>query len=378
MTNLEQNMNKADLIFATEEASANMLYASGFQAPDPFIYFACRDERAIIVSALEQDRAEREAKENIAVLARNDFSQAVKTSNLDIICSLAKSREIDEFRVPFGFPLALADGLRERGLIVKAEKNSFYPKRQYKSSLEISEISKALVVAEDAMRHGISIIQKASISKDNILEWNGEILSSEILQSEINMNMIKKGGFSNSTIVACGVQGAEPHNVGSGPLFANQTIIIDIFPRMRKSAYWGDITRTVVKGKAPDIVKKAYKAVFEAQEYAKTLIMPGAIPSEIHQAAKELMEKHGFETGRQDGKNFGFFHGLGHSIGLEIHENPSLNPKNNEPLRGGEVITVEPGLYYPEWGGVRLEDIVTVTDNACRCLTKMENVLEIN
>ncbi|MFA7185836.1 MAG: M24 family metallopeptidase, partial [Victivallales bacterium] len=121
----------------------------------------------------------------------------------------------------------------------------------------------------------------------------------------------------------------------------------------------------------------AYEAVFEARDYAKTLIRPGAVPSEIHQAAKELMERRGFRTGRQDGRNFGFFHGLGHSVGLEIHEKPSLSPVNSEPLRGGEVVTVEPGLYYPEWGGVRLEDIVVVTSDGCRCLTKMEDVLEI-
>ncbi|MCK4982401.1 MAG: M24 family metallopeptidase [Victivallaceae bacterium] len=370
-------MNKADLIFAAGEASADILYTSGFHAPDPFIYFACLQERAVIVSALEQDRAEKECKANIAIFSRNDFSQNEKAGNLDIICSLAESRNISEFRVPRDFPLALADALRKRGLVVIPEKGIFYPQRQYKSNDEIIHISAASRVAEAGMRRGTDIIKEASVNKDNILEWNGEILSSEILRAEINICMIRRGGFSDSTIAACGSHAAEPHNTGSGPIFANKTIIMDIFPRIRKSAYWGDLTRTVVKGKAPEIVKKAYEAVFEAREYTKTLIKPGAIPAKIHQAAKELMEKQGFHTGRKNGHNFGFFHGLGHGIGLEIHENPSLNPRNFEPLKGGEAITVEPGLYYPEWGGVRLEDIITVTKDGCNCLTQMENILEI-
>jgi len=370
-------MNKADLIFAAGEASADILYASGFQAPDPFIYFACLEELAVIVSALEQDRAEKECKANIAVLSRNNFTKDEKTGNLDVICSLAKSRNISEFRVPHDFPLGLADALRKQGLVICAEKSAFYPKRQYKSKNEIVQLGAALRVAEEGMRRGIDIIKEASVNKDDILEWNGNILTSEILQSEINITMIKIGGFSDCTIAACGSQAAEPHNSGSGPIFANKTIIMDIFPRFRKTGYWGDITRTVVKGKASDIVKDAYKAVFEAREYAKTLIKPGAIPAEIHNAAKDLMEKQGFHTGRKNERNFGFFHGLGHSIGLEIHENPSLNPRNFEPLKGGEVITVEPGLYYPEWGGVRLEDVITVTKGGCNCLTQMENILEI-
>jgi len=370
-------MNKADLIVAAGEHSADILYASGFQAPDPFIYFSTLQEQAIIVSALEQDRAEKECKANVSIFGRESFSKDEKAGNLDLICFLAESRNISEFRVPRDFPLGLADELRERGLIVSAENEIFYPQRQYKINGEITHINTALRVAEEGMRRGIDIIRESSINADGILEWNNEILTSEILQSEINITMIRRGGFSDSTICSCGSQAAEPHNRGRGPVFSGRTIIIDIFPRIKESGYWGDITRTVVKGEAPDIVKKAYKTVFEAREYAKTLIRPGAVPADIHNAAKDLMEKRGFQTGRKDEHNYGFFHGLGHSIGLEIHENPSLNPKNFEPLKGGEVITVEPGLYYPEWGGVRLEDVITVSKDGCDCLTQMEDILEL-
>ena len=370
-------MHQADLIFAAGESSADILYASGFQAPDPFIYFAYRNEKAIIVSALEQDRAEKECKPEVAVIERNSFLRDKKSGNIDVICSLAESRGIESFRVPADFPLALADELRARGLIIKAEAGAFYPQRQFKDNNEIKHLREGLRVAESGMRRALNIIKEAVVRPDGLLEYNGEVLTSEFLRSEINITMIRLGGFSDTTIAACGASAAEPHNMGAGAMHAGKTIILDIFPRVQKTGYWGDLTRTVVKGKAPEIVKKAYGAVFEAREHAKTLIRPGAIPSEIHQAAMKILEKHGFSTGRQNGRNFGFFHSLGHSVGLEIHEKPNLSPFNDEPLKGGEVLTVEPGLYYPEWGGVRLEDIVAVTSDGCRCLTEIENILEV-
>ncbi|MDD5727842.1 MAG: Xaa-Pro peptidase family protein [Victivallales bacterium] len=369
-------MDTADLIFAAGESCANIFYASGFQAPDPFIYFACRHEKAVIVSALEQDRAEKECKPDVAVLERNSF-QGGSPDNIDVICSLAASREISAFRVPYDFPLGLAEALRGRGLQILPETGVFYPQRQFKGPEELAALTAALRVAEAGMRRALTLIAEAVVRPDGVLEHGGEVLTSEILRAEINIAMIRLGGFSDATIAACGAAAAEPHNVGSGPLTAGKTIILDIFPRIRKTGYWGDLTRTVVKGKAPEIVKNAYLAVREAREYAKTLIRPGAVPAEVHRAALKLLDDHGFRTGRRNGHNFGFFHGLGHSLGLEIHEKPALSPVNNEPLQGGEVLTVEPGLYYPEWGGVRLEDVVAVTADGCRCLTEIGDIPEI-
>ena len=134
----------------------------------------------------------------------------------------------------------------------------------------------------------------------------------------------------------------------------------------------------MLKGKAPAVVKNAYNAVREARDFAKTLIRPGAVPEDIHKAAAKILEKHGFHTGRNDAGDFGFFHGLGHGVGLEIHEAPRLSLRNRKPLSGGEIVTVEPGLYYPEWGGIRLEDMVFVEPTGtCRCLTECADFLEI-
>ena len=213
---------------------------------------------------------------------------------------------------------------------------------------------------------------------DKLILAQGELLTSEILRSEIDVAMVRRGMLPTGTICAGGAQAAQPHNTGSGPLRADWPIVMDIFPRSAESGYWGDLTRTVVKGRASELVRRAYDAVLSARELGKSLVKVGAIPAEIHLAAARKMEEAGFRTGRSDKADFGFFHGLGHGVGLDIHEAPRLSPRNRIPLRGGEIVTVEPGLYYPEWGGIRLEDLMYVSpDGPARCLTEAEDFLEI-
>ena len=161
-------------------------------------------------------------------------------------------------------------------------------------------------------------------------------------------------------------------------------IVIDIFPRLQSSGYFGDMTRTYVKHEAPPIIKKAFNAVVSARDESKKFIRKGAIPSEIFAVADNILKSHGFETGRDEqGRNYGFFHTLGHGVGLEIHEEPRLGPAERRkrclvPLQGGEIVTVEPGLYYPGWGGIRMEDIVVVEDESCRTITQMDDDFELD
>ena len=176
------------------------------------------------------------------------------------------------------------------------------------------------------------------------------------------------------TICAGGLQGAQPHNTGSGVLLADYPVVLDIFPRSATTGYWGDLTRTVVKGTPSDFMRRAYDAVLEAREFAKSCIRIGAIPSEIHKCAENILFKHGFSTGCDEKGDYGFFHGLGHGVGLDIHEGPRISPRNSEPLKAGVVVTDEPGLYYPDQGGIRLEDMVYLNDEGkAVTLTEMED-----
>ncbi len=372
-----RKMKKADLIVADSEKSADMLYASGFRAPDAFIFFRRGNEKGIILSALEHDRGIRERHPDIKVHRLEEFSAG--GGMIEAIQALANRLGVTEYVVPKDFSLYLADALRGAGLNVVCKNDDFFPERRYKSSMEVGKITLAMRITEKGMRRAYEILAEAQVGSwsNEALAWKGEPLTSEILRAEINLELMRFGAVAESTIVACGPHSAEPHNTGSGPLFMSRPLVIDIFPRLAAAGYWGDLTRTFVKGHAPEIVKKAFDAVRATRDRSKELIKAGAVPSEIYTFAVKKLEGYGFPTGQQDGRNYGFFHSLGHSVGLEIHENPRLGPKNHTPLNGGEVLTVEPGVYYPEWGGMRLEDMVVVTADGCECLTEFETVLEI-
>jgi Xaa-Pro aminopeptidase len=190
------------------------------------------------------------------------------------------------------------------------------------------------------------------------------------------MTLIEDGLLAQHTIVACGEAGCDPHNEGSGPLRAGQSIIIDIFPRDEASRYHADITRTVVKGRASDMLRKMYRAVAAGQERAFALLRDGSDGEAIQRAVQAALEGHGFQSGEVNGRMQGFFHGTGHGLGLEVHELPRIS-KLPTTLRSRNVVTVEPGLYYPGIGGVRIEDVVVVTETGCTNLTRYPKELEV-
>jgi Xaa-Pro aminopeptidase len=202
-------------------------------------------------------------------------------------------------------------------------------------------------------------------------------LTSEILKRIINTTIMAQGYVPSHTIVASGNQCVDPHNQGSGPIRAKTSIIMDIFPRSQQSGYFGDITRTVVRGRASERLKHAYYCVERGQEIAFEHIRDGAIAYDIHNQILNYFKAEGFETGIVNGRMQGFFHGTGHGLGLDIHELPSFGLRNTNPLRRGNVVTVEPGLYYEGMGGVRLEDVVIVTKTGCRNLVDIPKLLEV-
>jgi Xaa-Pro aminopeptidase len=176
--------------------------------------------------------------------------------------------------------------------------------------------------------------------------------------------------------VACGEDGCDPHNQGSGPLVADRPIILDVFPRDTRSRYFADITRTVVKGRATARVRRMYEAVAAGQSAGLLAIRAGVQGEQVHRTVQETLEGFGFQTGEVDGRMQGFFHGTGHGLGLEIHELPRVS-RLPVTLQAGHVVTVEPGLYYPGHGGVRIEDVVVVTEAGCRNLTSYPKLLEV-
>jgi Xaa-Pro aminopeptidase len=169
----------------------------------------------------------------------------------------------------------------------------------------------------------------------------------------------------------------DPHNEGSGPIRAHSSIIMDIFPRSQRTGFFGDISRTVVRGTASERLKAAYRCVEEGQRIGFRRVRDGANAFDIHAEILQYFAGQGFPTGMVDGRMQGFFHGTGHGLGLDIHEAPGIGARSRNILKAGHVVTVEPGLYYMGMGGVRLEDVVFVTKTGCRNLVKIPKVLEV-
>ena len=360
-----------DLIFASSEKSSDIFYATGFRAPDPFLYYAAEGKKAVVVSRLERDRAVSEVNDGIRVYDLTEFVGApsdVTVGWKDAFLALVERFPASRWRVPTDFPLSQARLLESAGLSLDCVDGAFFPERQKKSDDEIVKIIQGQRLAEKGMARAAALLASAEIADDGTLLVAGGALTSESLRFEIDVEILRGGGLAVDTIVSCGAQAAEPHNLGNGPLRAGETIVIDIFPK-GSDGYHGDLTRTFVVGTPSDAAAAAYEAVREARDKAKTLLKAGSIPSEVHKTADAILRERGFETTNSDGVNRGFFHGLGHGLGLDIHEAPRLNPRNSQPLESGEVVTVEPGLYYPEWGGVRLEDVVVIRENGCETLT---------
>ncbi|MBP5183183.1 MAG: aminopeptidase P family protein, partial [Lentisphaeria bacterium] len=222
------------------------------------------------------------------------------------------------------------------------------------------------------------MIREAKIGSSGVLELAGKVLTSEDLRRELEGNFKKMGFTANHTIIACGKDASAPHKTGQGPLRAHETIVADIFPRSDGTGYWGDMTRTFVKGKAPKEVKKAFKAVLGASKAVFKVLRAGATGAGVHAVASEYLKEAGFVTGKDaNALPCGFFHGLGHGVGLEIHEGPRLSPLNPKKLSAGNVVSVEPGLYYADWGGIRLEDLAVVREEGAEDLNGMDMTLEI-
>ncbi len=370
------------LLIADSEHNADMLYAVGMFVPDPFIYLRLQGKCHIVMNDLEIDRARKQAP-HCRVLSFNHFARKLRQEGIKVpslphvVAAILRERRLKKIQVPESFPIGLAKKLRDLKIKIKVKPGNCFPEREFKSADEVKKISAALMMAEVGMAEGLQALRSAKTGKGGRLVYHNAPLTADKLRAIINVAIIQAGGLANNTIVAGGKQGCDPHERGHGPLRANEPIILDIFPRSQKTGYFGDITRTVVKGRASEPVRKLYHTVARGQELGFEQMRAGAWGVDVHQSVQKYFESQGYKTGKSHGRMEGFFHGTGHGLGLEIHEAPRVSPASEEVLRAGHVVTVEPGLYYAPLGGVRLEDVALITRNGPRNLTKFEKVLEV-
>jgi Xaa-Pro aminopeptidase len=367
------------LIVAASEHDPDMLYATRFFAPDAFVFLEERGKRTLVLSDLEIDRARKQARADefvsYSALERElQGNQRKAPAYEKVLSHFLRKRGVRSVLVPANFPLGFAQELEASNVRLRASNGLFWPEREAKSDEELKLMRRALQITEAGMARGMEVLQTSKPGAGKKLMWSGKPLTSEVLRAEIDSAILRAGGLPANTIVAGGDQACDPHERGSGPLKGNSLIILDIFPRDAKSGYFGDMTRTIVRGRASDQQRRLWETVREGQEMALRKMKPGVDGLDLHNEVKQFFTDRGFPTEIRGGKQVGFFHGTGHGLGLEIHEFPRFQ---KTVFKVGQVLTVEPGLYYPGLGGVRIEDVAVVTKSGNRLLSRFEKRLEI-
>lgn len=392
---LSQKGAEALFLYSESYKNVNMYYLTNFLATDPFILFKKLDtDPTIVINTMEFPRAQKESIiKDIRSYVDYNFVEVVKAAEdpkmgvMKFLASIAK-RELGEkttISVPYNFPTMATDILRKEGLTIKPMFDVIEKARETKEAREINEIKAIQAVVEKATTKIIDVIANCDIGSRGTLIHNEEGRKEPLTSGKVKSMMghvfiDHEIAIEEELIVACGPPAADPHYHGEthDELKANQPVILDIYPRSIRKRYWTDMTRTIVKGKASKEVAKMFEVVLEAKNASTDALHDGVLGSDVFNLCCDIIEKAGFETirgGRMIEK--GFTHGLGHGVGLEIHEGPGMSEFYKFPLKKHNVVSVEPGLYDPKIGGVRIEDLVEVTKTGCNNLTKMKIQLEV-
>jgi Xaa-Pro aminopeptidase len=388
---LAENNAQALLLYSDSHRDANMFYLTNFLAPDPFIYLKRTDtEPTIVVSQMEYPRAQKQSIiKDVKSYFDYNYLTVIKSAKLPQLGGMKFIAKVAEEElgkgtricVPPDFPVFLADVLRKEGLIIEPMLGVVEKARETKDKKEVETIKKIQQVNEKVTSQAIEIIANSEVGTNHVLLHKGEPMTVGTVKSFFGSQFLEYGCLpEEDVIVACGPKSSDPHYLGEleDILKADQPIILDIYPRSIQNRYWTDMTRTVVKGKASGKLKKMFETVFEAKNASMDAIRSGVVAEDVYDICCDVLENSGYETTRNGNKvTVGMTHGLGHGVGLQIHESPRISEFSSNPLDEHVVVTVEPGIYDPSIGGVRLEDTIEVTKSGYNNLTKMETKLEI-
>jgi Xaa-Pro aminopeptidase len=366
------------LHYAASETDADMYYATRFLAPDAFAWFRASGRDYLLASDLEIGRARDEAAVD-TVLSLTEYRERARRAGVkrpgmaDILAAALRRKGVKRAAVPEQFPLGMADALRRRGIRIEPAPAPFLPERVVKTGAEVRALRDCQAATERAVARAFDRLRKAKVRGSRIVE-KGRALTAEDVKRTIDVALMEDSCIAKNTIVACGDQAVDPHNRGSGPLRPHLPIVFDVFPRSATTGYYSDMSRTVVKGRPSEAVRRQFHAVLDAQEMGIGMVKAGVNGRSIHEAIQRRFTEQGYRTGPRNGKMQGYFHGTGHGVGLDIHEAPRVGGVD-DVLPEGSVVTVEPGLYYSGVGGVRIEDMVLVKDGGCRNLTEFPKEL---
>lgn len=341
------------MMYAASEVDANMHYATGFLAPDPFLYLWKRGRSTVVVSRLEFGRARKEARVS-EVKCMDDFGWAdiarknPRDATATFIAEVLRRTGLRKVGVPPNFPLDLALRLRRRGLALQPL-DALRSDRTLKSRAEIAAMKRVQRATEEGMALARRMLRKRT--------------TADRIRTAVDTLLLRRGCEPGHLIIAPGPGSADPHWAGSGPVRPGDPVVCDFFPRSLDTRYFADMTRTFIPGRPSPRLRELYDLVLRAQRAGLKEVRDGAPCGAPHRAAVDLFKEAGAEKL--------YIHSTGHGVGLEIHEPPRL-ADNDSTLRAGQVVTVEPGLYDPNVGGVRLEDMVLVKRGGCENLTRFD------
>ena len=368
------------LIFGDTARSAELRHEVPLLIGDPFLYVEHGGKLTIVIGAMEMPRISKVAPQ-IELLPPEEFGSdelvaggigSLEELQIEIALRACRKLGIGRATVPHTFPLELADFLRAGGVELKPDRDFFEERRRVKSEAELAGIRRAQVAANAGMGAAAALLRSAKPNGAG-LEAGGEPLTVERVKRAIGDAFADHDCTADEFIVSHGPQSAIGHHMGEGVIQANEPIVIDIWPQDRESSCFADMTRTFVVGEPSDEVREWHRLCKEALDHSHALVRAGASGRAINKSVCELFEEAGYPTAltKKPGEVLenGFFHGLGHGVGLEVHEAPSLSRLETPPLVAGDVVTLEPGLYRRGYGGLRLEDLVVVTEDGGENLT---------
>ena len=367
------------LICADSIRSADMRHAVPLAVPDPFLYAEADGTRVVFSNSMEAGRLralglfEVRISEEFGIDELIGQGLPIRELRAQLAVREVASLGSKSFSVPEGFPVWLADRLRAEGFELTVDQDLFDDRRRAKTDAQIAGMRRAQKAAEAAMDTCRDLLRRSEISGDRLL-LDGEPLTVERVKAAMSATFTAHDTTAEDYIVAPGAQGAVGHDMGSGPIPPHTPVVVDIWPRDNASAAYTDMTRTFVVGDVADDVREWHRLCKEALDRALAEVKPGAEGKAIFDGTCEIFEAAGEPTQRTKEPGValvdGFFHGLGHGVGLEVHEAPGLGFISEKKLVAGDVVTLEPGLYRSGYGGVRLEDIVLVTENGAENLTQ--------
>ncbi len=353
--------------------------------PDPFLYVEVGGGRHVVVSSLESSRiAAIDGGLAVHTLEEFGYDDLVSTGMardeavLEVLIRAAGAVGLERAAVPGDFPLELADRLRTAGLKLEVDRELFESRRRVKSDAELAGIRRAQAAAEAGMRAAAELLRRAEPGGPGLIA-DGEPVTSERVKEAIRAAVARGGASADALIVSHGPQTASGHEMGSGPIQPDEPVVIDLWPIDLESACYADMTRSFVVGEAPAELRKYHQLTRDSLARSLEAVRPGVAGKELHRLACGPYEQAGLPTQltKAPGEVLeeGFFHSLGHGVGLEVHEAPLLG-RAPDVVAAGDVITLEPGCYRRGFGGCRLEDLVLVTEDGGELLTDFPYGLE--